>query len=47
MQRRNLKPASIRAECDASLCRLGIERIDLYQFHWPDEMGTLIEDSWA
>jgi aryl-alcohol dehydrogenase-like predicted oxidoreductase len=45
--RRNLKPASIRAECEASLRRLGIERIDLYQFHWPDEMGTPIEDSWA
>jgi aryl-alcohol dehydrogenase-like predicted oxidoreductase len=44
---RNLKPASIRAECEASLRRLGIERIDLYQFHWPDEMGTPIEDSWA
>jgi aryl-alcohol dehydrogenase-like predicted oxidoreductase len=27
---------------------LGIERIDLYQFHWPDNAtGTLIEDSWA
>ena len=38
---------SIRAECEASLRRLGIERIDLYQFHWPDETGTPIEDSWA
>ena len=26
---------------------LGVERIDLYQFHWPDESGTAIEDSWA
>lgn len=41
-----LKPESIRAECDASLRRLGIERIDLYQFHWPDQTGTPIEDSW-
>jgi aryl-alcohol dehydrogenase-like predicted oxidoreductase len=24
-----------------------MERIDLYQFHWPDETGTLVEDSWA
>jgi aryl-alcohol dehydrogenase-like predicted oxidoreductase len=23
-----------------------VERIDLYQFHWPDETGTPIEDSW-
>ncbi|MBF0625701.1 MAG: aldo/keto reductase [Magnetococcales bacterium] len=27
--------AAILAECDASLRRLGIERIDLYQLHWP------------
>ena len=47
MARRVLKPDSIRRECDASLQRLGIERIDLYQFHWPDEMGTPIEESWA
>lgn len=44
---RVLKPASIRAECEASLRRLGVERIDLYQFHWPDETGTAVEDSWA
>ncbi len=45
--RRVLKPDSIRRECEASLRRLGVERIDLYQFHWPDETGTAIEDSWA
>jgi aryl-alcohol dehydrogenase-like predicted oxidoreductase len=45
--RRSLQPASIRRELDASLRRLGVERIDLYQFHWPDETGTPIEDSWA
>jgi aryl-alcohol dehydrogenase-like predicted oxidoreductase len=45
--RRILTPESIRRECDASLRRLGIERIDLYQFHWPDEIGTPVEDSWA
>ncbi len=45
---RSLKPESIRRECEASLKRLGIERIDLYQFHWPDnETGTPIEDSWG
>jgi aryl-alcohol dehydrogenase-like predicted oxidoreductase len=43
---RVLKPESIRQECDASLRRLGVERIDLYQFHWPDETGTPVEDSW-
>ncbi|HUF36615.1 MAG TPA: aldo/keto reductase [Gemmatimonadales bacterium] len=44
--RQVLRPESIRAECEASLRRLGVERIDLYQFHWPDETGTAVEDSW-
>src|SRR5258705_9689870 len=45
--RRILTPDSIRRECEASLRRLGVERIDLYQFHWPDEIGTPVEDSWG
>lgn len=45
--RQDLRPASIRRECEASLRRLGVERIDLYQFHWPDDTGTSVEDSWA
>ncbi|HEY2150060.1 MAG TPA: aldo/keto reductase [Vicinamibacterales bacterium] len=45
--RRVLTPDSIRHECEASLQRLGVERIDLYQFHWPDETGAAVEDSWA
>ncbi|MCU1384718.1 MAG: putative aldo/keto reductase [Acidobacteria bacterium] len=45
--RRTLTPASIRRECESSLRRLGVERIDLFQFHWPDESGTPVEDSWA
>jgi aryl-alcohol dehydrogenase-like predicted oxidoreductase len=44
---RNLRPDSIRREVEASLRRLGVERIDLYQFHWPDAVGTPIEDSWG
>ena len=44
--RRVLRPESIRKECEASLLRLGVERIDLYQFHRPDETGTPVEDSW-
>jgi aryl-alcohol dehydrogenase-like predicted oxidoreductase len=38
--------ASIRAEVEASLRRLGIERIDLYQMHWPAEDGTPLADYW-
>jgi aryl-alcohol dehydrogenase-like predicted oxidoreductase len=45
--RQVLRPESIRRECEASLRRLGVERIDLYQFHWPDETGVPVEDSWA
>lgn len=46
--RPNLKPGEIRRECDDSLRRLGVERIDLYQFHWPDNRtDTPIEESWG
>ncbi len=39
---------SIRRECEGSLRRLGVERIDLYQFHHPDDdFGTPVEESWA
>lgn len=44
--RQVLEPESIRRECEASLHRLGVERIDLYQLHWPDQSGTAVEDSW-
>src|SRR3989442_7737434 len=44
--RRVLKPESIRKEAEASLPRLRGERIDLYQFHWPDQTGTTVEQSW-
>src|SRR6266404_2517840 len=43
---RSLAPNSIRRECEASLRRLGIERIDLYQFHRPDNFGVPVEESW-
>jgi aryl-alcohol dehydrogenase-like predicted oxidoreductase len=44
--RRVLRPDSIRRECEASLRRLGVSCIDLYQFHWPAESGAAVEDSW-
>ena len=40
-------PAQIRAACEASLARLGIDAIDLYQLHWPDPYDTPVEDSWG
>ncbi len=40
-----LRPTSIRTEVEASLRRLGIEVIDLYQIHWPSPREQL-EDAW-
>ncbi|HVE77459.1 MAG TPA: aldo/keto reductase [Gemmatimonadaceae bacterium] len=45
--RRAGDPASIRRELEGSLRRLGVERIDLYQMHWPAEDGTALEDYWG
>ncbi len=43
----DLRPKSIAQECEDSLRRLGLDTIDLYQIHWPDNStGTAIEDSW-
>jgi aryl-alcohol dehydrogenase-like predicted oxidoreductase len=41
-----LTPESIRAECEASLKRLGVDAIDLYQMHWPDPEAD-IEAGWG
>jgi aryl-alcohol dehydrogenase-like predicted oxidoreductase len=38
--------ASIRREIEDSLRRLKMERIDLYQMHWPAKDGARIEDYW-
>lgn len=37
--------ASLRREVEASLKRLGVERIDLYQMHWPTD-DTPLEAYW-
>jgi aryl-alcohol dehydrogenase-like predicted oxidoreductase len=42
----SLKADSIRRECEASLIRLGVDAIDLYQIHWPDPDAD-IEEGWA
>jgi aryl-alcohol dehydrogenase-like predicted oxidoreductase len=41
----SLKAASIAEELEASLRRLGVETIDLYQVHWPNPEGE-IEEAW-
>jgi aryl-alcohol dehydrogenase-like predicted oxidoreductase len=40
------RPEQIRGACDASLGRLGIEAIDLYQLHWADD-AVPVEESWG
>ncbi|HET9060329.1 MAG TPA: aldo/keto reductase [Acidimicrobiales bacterium] len=45
--RREAAPSSLRQELESSLRRLDVERIDLYQVHWPAEDGTPIEDYWG
>lgn len=37
----DLSPASIKAEIDASLKRLNVDMIDLYQCHWPDPKNPI------
>lgn len=41
----DLKAASVREEVEASLRRLGVDVIDLYQIHWPDPESE-IEEGW-
>ncbi len=41
-----MSAASVRRELEASLRRLGMERIDLYQVHWPPTDGTPLEEYW-
>jgi aryl-alcohol dehydrogenase-like predicted oxidoreductase len=42
----NLKRESILREAEASLRRLGLDAIDLYQIHWPNPPED-IEEGWA
>src|SRR5947209_12472231 len=42
----SLKADSVRRECEASLRRLKVGAIDLYQVHWPDPDED-IEEGWA
>jgi aryl-alcohol dehydrogenase-like predicted oxidoreductase len=37
---------SLRRDTEASLRRLGVERIDLMQLHWPAQDGTPLEEYW-
>ena len=39
------RAAEVRSACEGSLARLGIDAIDLYQLHWPDD-EVPIEETW-
>ena len=43
----SLKAASIRKECENSLCRLGVDAIDLYQIHWSADDLAETKEGWA
>ena len=45
--REDITRASILAECDASLKRLRLDAIDLYQIHWPTDEIADIDEGWA
>jgi aryl-alcohol dehydrogenase-like predicted oxidoreductase len=42
----SLKAGSVRKECEASLRRLKVDAIDLYQIHWPEPEAE-IEEAWT
>lgn len=41
-----IRPEQVRSAVQGSLKRLGVETIDLYQVHWPDD-AVSIEDTWG
>jgi aryl-alcohol dehydrogenase-like predicted oxidoreductase len=44
---RSLRAGSVRRECEASLRRLKVEAIDLYQIHWPVPDPAEMDEGWS
>lgn len=44
---RKFSAATVRKECEASLSRLRVGTIDLYQVHWPPADDAELEEGWA
>jgi len=40
-------PHTVRHGIEESLRRLGLEAVDLFQIHWPDDQGNPVEEAWA
>ena len=43
--RSGFQPAQIREACEGSLERLGVDHLDMYLLHWPDD-DVHLEDTW-
>ena len=41
------RPHEIRAAIEGSLQRLGLDAVDLYQVHWPNERKVPVEETWG
>jgi aryl-alcohol dehydrogenase-like predicted oxidoreductase len=41
------EPKQIREACEASLDRLGVDRLDMYLMHYPGDTTDGLEDSWG
>jgi aryl-alcohol dehydrogenase-like predicted oxidoreductase len=41
------RPEQVRRACHGSLRRLGVDVLDVYLLHWPDDTGVPLEDTWA
>jgi aryl-alcohol dehydrogenase-like predicted oxidoreductase len=41
------RPEQVHRACEASMARMDIDVIDLFQLHWPDDQGVPLEDTWG
>lgn len=41
------RPTEVASAIRASLQRLGLDHLDLYQLHWPDDTGIPVEETWG
>ena len=44
---RLVTPGTVRHGIEDSLRRLGVDTVDLFQIHWPDDQGNPVEEAWA
>jgi len=42
-----VRPEQVRRACEASLERLGVDHLDQYLLHWPEEIDVPFEETWA